>query len=74
MYGKEIIIVARKYLDLQGLECYHERLMRYINMQIDLKVNKSTHCPNCGAVITSSKCEYCGTDFEMSSLFGSLTR
>ena len=22
-----------------------------------------TNCPNCGAVITGAKCEYCGTKF-----------
>lgn len=25
-----------------------------------------TNCPNCGAVITGSKCEYCGTVFDKS--------
>lgn len=25
-----------------------------------------TNCPNCGAVITGSKCEYCGTVFDES--------
>ena len=25
--------------------------------------DKLTNCPNCGAPITSSKCEYCGTVF-----------
>lgn len=31
---------------------------------------KSTNCPNCGAPITSSKCDYCGTDFEQVMLWG----
>jgi len=28
-----------------------------------------TNCPNCGAVITSSQCEYCGTIFELDERF-----
>ncbi len=59
-----------KYIDLKGLEHYTECLKQYINMKIELSVNKSTHCPNCGALITSSKCEYCGTDFEQSAIWG----
>jgi len=27
-------------------------------------INESLNCPNCGAVRTGSKCEYCGTVFE----------
>jgi len=23
-----------------------------------------TNCPNCGAIITGNKCEYCGTKFQ----------
>lgn len=59
-----------KYIDLKGLEYYTECLKQYINMKIELSVNKSTHCPNCGALITSSKCDYCGTDFEQSAIWG----
>lgn len=32
--------------------------------------NKTTNCPNCGAPITSNKCEYCGTNFEASAIWG----
>ena len=27
-------------------------------------MNLVANCPNCGAVITSTKCEYCGTIFD----------
>ena len=27
-------------------------------------MDKMTNCPNCGAVITGTVCEYCGTRFE----------
>lgn len=27
-------------------------------------MNWVTNCPNCGAIITSTKCEYCGTIFD----------
>ena len=59
-----------KYIDLKGLEHYTKCLKQYISMKIELTVNKSTHCPNCGALITCSKCEYCGTDFEASAMWG----
>lgn len=59
-----------KYIDFKGLEHYTSCLKQYINMKIELMVNKSTHCPNCGALITSSKYEYCGTDFEASAMWG----
>ena len=32
--------------------------------------NKTTNCPNCGAPITGSRCEYCGTDFGASAMWG----
>ena len=47
-------------------------MKQYIKMQIELQVKKETHCPNCGALITSSKCDYCGTDFEQSALWGNI--
>lgn len=31
-------------------------------------MSKTLNCPNCGAVITESKCEYCGTVFETKNL------
>ena len=54
-----------KYIDLKGLEYFADRMKEYINIKIDLMQNKQTNCPNCGAVITGVKCEYCGTDFEI---------
>lgn len=54
-----------KYVDLKGLEYFADRMKEYINIKIDLMQNKQTNCPNCGAVITGVKCEYCGTDFEI---------
>lgn len=31
-----------------------------------------TNCPNCGAVITGDKCEYCGTVFDFNNKISSL--
>lgn len=31
-------------------------------------MSKNLNCPNCGAVITGSKCEYCGTVFETKNI------
>lgn len=58
------------YIDLKGLEYYTQKIKECINLKVELATNKSTHCPNCGALITSSKCEYCGTDFEASMMWG----
>lgn len=55
----------QKYIDLKGLEIYHERLITMIDKKIELSKFAFTNCPNCGAIITSSKCEYCGTDFTL---------
>ena len=59
-----------KYISLEALKYYDKLLKEYINMKIELNINKSTHCPNCGALITSSKCEYFGTDFEQTAIWG----
>lgn len=59
----------RKLVDIEALRYYDECVKKYINMKIDLKINKSTNCPNCGAPITDTKCEYCGTDFERSVIW-----
>ena len=53
-----------KFIDSKALEVYTKCMKEYINMKIELSTKHSTNCPNCGAPITSSKCEYCGTDFE----------
>ena len=53
-----------KLVDLKGLEYFAKRMKEYIDVKTELTYNKRTNCPNCGAAITSTKCEYCGTDFE----------
>ena len=52
-----------KYVDLKALEYYHEKIMECIDRKIELQYKGVTNCPNCCAVITSSTCDYCGTDF-----------
>ena len=51
-----------KYLDLVSLLKYDELVKQHMN-----KEYKFTNCPNCGAVITSEKCEYCGTHFNITN-------
>ena len=53
MYGKTIFD-SNDYMTIQDAINYLEK------NNLKPKLN----CPNCGALITSSKCEYCGTDFE----------
>lgn len=52
-----------KIVTAETLQYYHERLMKCIDAKLTLHDTGRTNCPNCGAIITSSKCEYCGTDF-----------
>lgn len=55
--------MARYFLDIEGLEYFYKRMKEYVDIKIDLNTKKYTNCPNCGAVITGIKCEYCGTNF-----------
>lgn len=57
-----------KFIDIKGLEYFTKRMKEYVDIKIQLANNKQTNCPNCGAIITGMKCEYCGTDFE--KMFG----
>lgn len=54
-----------KYITLENLSYFYQRMKEYIDVKTDLAVNKTTNCPNCGAPITAMKCPYCGTDFNM---------
>jgi predicted amidophosphoribosyltransferase len=56
--------MTKSFIDLKGLEYFTKCMKEYVNMQIDLKINKSTNCPNCGAPLTrinARNCSYCGT-------------
>lgn len=48
------------------------RMCEYFNYEAFLIENKmrltkarKTNCPNCGAILKSGKCEYCGTEAEV---------
>ena len=73
--------MANKYINFHNLELYKERVNKCLNTDMDTLMNaklyadktisfKSTHCPNCAAPITSSKCPYCDTDFKQSAIWG----
>ena len=51
-----------KYCDPYGFQRYTE-LMK--ELFVNLVRNKYINCPNCGVPITSLKCEYCGTKFNV---------
>lgn len=57
--------MSAKLVDIKSLEYFVKLMKRYIDVKTELTYNRQTNCPNCGAVITSTKCEYCGTDFEV---------
>ena len=62
MYRDKVIFDSENYMTVQ--DC-----LDYLAKQ-NLKPMLS--CPNCGAPITGSKCEYCRTDFEKSKLWGNV--
>ena len=51
-----------KFLDLEALQRYDDLLKQHLNENYTF-----TNCPNCGAVITSDECEYCGTHFNIAN-------
>ena len=61
-----------QFLDINGLRYFTKLLKEYIDIKVELTHNRTTNCPNCGAMITGMKCEYCGTDFEAIMRIGSL--
>ena len=54
-----IYMGEKKFVTIEMFEQYHKKLMEYIAMHDDLMLNGFTICPECGAVITSDKCENC---------------
>ena len=54
----------KKIVTIEMFEKYHTLLIQYITMRDGLIIEGKTTCPNCGADITSYKCENCGSDFE----------
>lgn len=54
-----------KFIDYEGLKMYHKTLMNYIDTLVINRAFEHTNCPNCGAVITEDKCEFCGTVFHI---------
>lgn len=52
------------YLNLPGLRCYHDQLMKHINALVVNRAFEYTNCPNCGAIITEDECKFCGTIFK----------
>ena len=56
-----------KYIDINALEHYTKCMKKY-KYEDRFKNETMLSCPNCGAPITGSKCEYCRTDFEQSKL------
>lgn len=59
--------MVKKYIDIEGLKYLTNLMKEYVDIKVDLTLNKRASCPNCGAPITSFKCEYCGTDFSVIS-------
>lgn len=55
--------MTKKYVSVDKLNLFYELIKRHLNDKPELTHNNRTNCPNCGAVITGIKCEYCGTNF-----------
>lgn len=61
---------SSKYINLANLQTYENKIKELtahiiedISKENSKHKAKQTNCPNCGAVITGMKCEYCGTIF-----------
>ena len=52
-----------RFVDIDALEYFAKRMKEYTDVKIRLTLDRQTNCPNCGAVITDVRCEYCGTNF-----------
>ena len=52
----------KKFVTIEMFEKYHKKLMEYIGMHDDLILNGVTTCPNCGATLTSDKCDQCAKE------------
>ena len=68
----KIILKGTSYAPLSRelLELYDKKIKEHMDSKENLINSISTHCPNCGAPITGSKCPYCDTDFEASAMWG----
>lgn len=55
-----LVLTAKETRALYGLPKIHEEAYVKADSKSHTKI---TNCPNCGAVITGPKCEYCGTRF-----------
>ena len=51
------------FITLENMPFIIEKIMENTKLLIKLEKNGHINCPNCGAVITSEKCPYCGTTF-----------
>ena len=53
-------------MDAHVIYYQHEHLI------YDLYGGDMMNCPNCGALITGDRCEYCGTIFQTNTIFNNL--
>ena len=59
-YMAKIIVHGKTFFDSNDYMTIQDAINYLEKMNLKPKLN----CPNCGAPITGSKCEYCGTYFE----------
>ena len=59
-YMPKIIMNGKTFFDSND----YMTIQNAINYLEKMNLKPKLNCPNCGAPITGSKCEYCGTDFE----------
>lgn len=65
--GNGMILTANETRRLCGFPEIHEETYVKAESQSHTKI---TNCPNCGAVITAPKCEYCDTRFNLAIVEG----
>ena len=71
--------MSKKYVNIYQLEIYKNQIKRLLEKEdsntlntlkevsdyISSNTKKQSNCPNCGAVIVSEICEYCGTNLKL---------
>ena len=55
-------INTTKIITLENLQLYHKSLMEYLK---NPKLVATNICPQCGAIVSENKCDYCGAKLKL---------
>lgn len=58
----QLINTTDKLITLKNLEYYHKSLMDYLK---NPRLVATNICPQCGAIVSENKCDYCGAKLKL---------